>query len=282
MGGELSVRSEEGQGSCFSLVLTLPGTSLPVVDLPAPSAASLSGRILVVEDHPVNQKVLSHQLQAMGLDFTLAANGIEAIEKFISNRYDLVLMDWQMPEMDGLEATRRIRELEAGSGARPTPIIALTANASSGFRETCLAAGANDYLSKPYGESMLAAVLSQWLPQADAEQLTRHSERRPPLLDLAGLHARYPGNPALVDELQSMFVSTTKTSLAALRAAVEQGNDEHCRKEAHALKGAAASVLARDIQDLAHLVERHAVECDLDAAKQALDRLEARFRASAS
>jgi len=282
MGGELAVRSEAGKGSCFTFELGLPVSHLPVVNLPTPAAAILSGRILMVEDHPVNQKVLSHQLQAMGLDFTLAANGIEAIEKFSSNRYDLVLMDWQMPEMDGLEATRRIRELEAGSGARPTPIIALTANASSGFRETCLAAGANDYLSKPYGESMLAAVLSQWLPQADAEQLTRHSERRPPLLDLAGLHARYPGNPALVDELQSMFVSTTKTSLAALRAAVEQGNDEHCRKEAHALKGAAASVLARDIQDLAHLVERHAVECDLDAAKQALDRLEARFRASAS
>jgi PAS domain S-box-containing protein len=282
MGGELSVRSEEGKGSCFTFELGLPVSHLPVVNLPTPAATSLSGRILVVEDHPVNQKVLSHQLQAMGLDFTLAANGIEAIEKFSSNRYALVLMDWQMPEMDGLEATRRIRELETGSGARPTPIIALTANASSGFRETCLAAGANDYLSKPYGESMLAAMLSQWLPQADAEQLTRHSERRPPLLDLAGLHARYPGNPALVDELQSMFVSTTKTSLAALHAAVEQGNDELCRKEAHALKGAAASVLARDIQDLAHLVERHAVECDLDAAKQALDRLEARFRASAS
>jgi PAS domain S-box-containing protein len=278
MGGELSVRSEEGQGSCFTLVLTLPGTSLPVVDLPAPSAASLSGRILVVEDHPVNQKVLSHQLQGMGLDFSLAATGIEAIEQFKSNRFDLVLMDWQMPEMDGLEATRRIRRLEAERQARATPIIALTANANTGFREHCLAAGANDYLSKPYNESALLAVLTHWLPN---EPLQRQAApTAPTLIDTAALLERYQGNQALVDELASLFVSTTEASLATLREAIEQGDPSRCRKEAHALKGAAASVLARDIQQLAGEIEACAIDQDMRTAAGKLEQLETRFRDS--
>jgi len=278
MGGELSVRSEEGQGSCFTLVLTLPGTSLPVVDLPAPSAASLSGRILVVEDHPVNQKVLSHQLQGMGLDFSLAANGIEAIQKFAANRFDLVLMDWQMPEMDGLEATRLIRRTEAERQARPTPIIALTANANTGFREHCLAAGANDYLSKPYNESALLAVLTHWLPN-DPPQ--RQAAPAPPtLIDTAALLERYQGNQALVDELASLFVSTTEASLATLREAIEQGDPSRCRKEAHALKGAAASVLACDIQQLAGEIEACAIDQDMSTAAGKLEQLETRFRDS--
>ena len=278
MGGELSVRSEEGQGSCFTLVLTLPGTSLPVVDLPAPSAASLSGRILVVEDHPVNQKVLSHQLQGMGLDFSLAANGIEAIQKFAANRFDLVLMDWQMPEMDGLEATRLIRRTEAERQLRPTPIIALTANANTGFREHCLAAGANDYLSKPYNESALLAVLTHWLPN-DPPQ--RQAAPAPPtLIDTAALLERYQGNQALVDELASLFVSTTEASLATLREAIEQGDPSRCRKEAHALKGAAASVLARDMQQLAGEIEACAIDQDMSAAAGKLEQLETRFRDS--
>jgi CheY-like chemotaxis protein/HPt (histidine-containing phosphotransfer) domain-containing protein len=265
-GRTVGPQHQEGQGSCFTLVLTLPGTSLPVVDLPAPSAASLSGRILVVEDHPVNQKVLSHQLQGMGLDFSLAATGIEAIEQFKSNRFDLVLMDWQMPEMDGLEATRRIRRLEAERKVRTTPIIALTANANTGFREHCLAAGANDYLSKPYNESALLAVLTHWLPN---EPLQRQAApTAPTLIDTAALLERYQGNQALVDELASLFVSTTEASLATLREAIEQGDPSRCRKEAHALKGAAASVLARDIQQLAGEIEACGIDQDMRTGRR--------------
>ncbi len=281
MGGTLAVQSEEGRGSRFTFEVDLPATHLPVVDLPAPSEVRLEGQILVVEDHPVNQKVLSHQLREMGLDFTLASTGSEALEAFQKGDFDLVLMDWQMPVMDGLEATRRIRGLEADSAARPTPIIALTANANPGFRETCLDAGANDYLSKPYSESALVAVLSRWLPQDARLQPVPTSPAAPALLDIAALHERYSGNAALVDELAGLFFSTTEASLATLRAAIEQGNLERCRKEAHALKGAAASVMAREIQDLARNIERCAVEKDLGAAAAQLDQLEARFRASA-
>jgi CheY-like chemotaxis protein len=120
--------------------LGLPPTVLPLVELPTQSVIQLQGRILVVEDHPVNQKVLAHQLREMGLQHAVAASGTQALEMLATEAFDLVLMDWQMPEMDGLEATQRIRQLP--TDIRHIPVIALTANANAGFRETCLAAGA--------------------------------------------------------------------------------------------------------------------------------------------
>jgi CheY-like chemotaxis protein len=265
MGGQLKVESAPGKGSRFSLTLRLPTTTLPPVELPAQTAIQLQGRILIAEDHPVNQKMLAHQLREMGLQYALAGNGKQVLEMLETNDFDLVLMDWQMPEMDGLEATRQIRRLPAGT--RHTPVIALTANANAGFREACLAAGANDYLSKPYTEAALAALLLQWLPPAAAAT-------RAPLLDLPALHARYPGNPGLVQEVEAVFLSTTAASLAALKRAIEDGDALTCRKEAHALKGAAASVMAREIQAGAARIEASVQGGDLAAAAAELTTLE--------
>jgi PAS domain S-box-containing protein len=273
MGGQLTVASAPGQGSRFTLALDLPATSLPLVDLPAQDSIQLRGRILVVEDHPVNQKVLAHQLREMGLQYDVAVNGTQALDLLVADDFDLVLMDWQMPEMDGLAATRLIRKLP--SDIRNVPIIALTANANAGFREACLAAGANDYLSKPYNEAALAALLMQWLPQAGA------AAPRVPLLDLPALHARYPANPGLVAELEAVFLSTTKASLAALKRAIEQGQAEAGRKEAHALKGAAASVMATAIQKGAARIEARVQRGDFAGAAAELAALENLFGARA-
>ncbi|MEQ1663285.1 MAG: ATP-binding protein [Thiobacillus sp.] len=266
MGGTLSVTSQPGEGSCFTLTLRLPRTELPAAPTQTSTPPRLQGHVLVVEDHPVNQKVLLAQLETMGLMTTLAHNGREALAMLASAPCDLVLMDWQMPEMDGLETTRRIRDTPTG---RRLPIIALTANSSPGFREACLAAGAYDYLSKPYTGDALAALLAQWLPAATV-----------PMLDRALLHARYPDNAALVDELAGLFESTTRTSLLALANSLATGDALACAREAHALKGAAASVQATPIQALAARIEQHAREQQLDAARQVLAELTALFTQS--
>jgi len=271
MGGRLTVESAPDQGSRFALHLLLPPTTLELAELPAPSTIQLRGRILVVEDHPVNQKVLAHQLREMGLRHVMAASGTQALDRLAEEEaFDLVLMDWQMPEMDGLEATRRIRLLP--TSIRHIPIIALTANANTGFRETCLAAGANDYLSKPYAEAALAALLAQWLPQGGP------AADRTPLLDLSALHLRYPGNPELVNDLAAVFISTTEASLAVLKHGIEQADAESCRKEAHALKGAAASVTATPIQDGAARIEACIKSGDFASAAVELAALQHTFR----
>ncbi|OYY57963.1 MAG: histidine kinase [Hydrogenophilales bacterium 28-61-11] len=278
MAGELSVDSTPEQGSCFTLTLTLPATSLPLVELPTPTLIKLQGRILVAEDHPVNQKVLAHQLDEMGLQHVIAASGTQVLERLANEAFDLVLMDWQMPEMDGLEATRRIRQLPGDN--RLLPIVALTANANENFRDACLAAGANDYLAKPYTEAALGALLAQWLPKAGASA-TAAAAQPAPQLDLSALHARYPGNPVLVNDLSNLFISTTETSLATLKRALEQGDVETCCKEAHALKGAAASVTAYAVQNAAARIENCLRDGDLACAATELGELEQHFRARA-
>jgi PAS domain S-box-containing protein len=270
MGGRITVESTPAKGSCFTLSLLLPPATLPLAEQPDQPDVQLQGRILVVEDHPVNQKVLANQLRELGLQYSVAASGTQALDLLAKENFDLVLMDCQMPGMDGYETTRRIRLLP--TDARQTPVIALTANAGSGFREACLAAGSNDYLSKPYTEAALAAVLTQWLPQLDP------FSKRAALLDLPALHARYPGNPDLVAELAAVFNSTTESSLVKLRNGIEQGEIESCRKEAHALKGAAASVRATAIQEGAARLEACLDHGDLAGAATELAEMENTFR----
>jgi CheY-like chemotaxis protein len=121
------------------------------------------GRVLLVEDNPVNQAVATGMLEALGVTVEVAENGEEAIEKVTSAAFDVVLMDCQMPVMDGFEATGFIRDHEQREGKSAVPIIALTANALKGDRENCLAAGMDDYLSKPFTGEELHSVLSQYL-----------------------------------------------------------------------------------------------------------------------
>ncbi|UDF05134.1 response regulator [Asticcacaulis sp. AND118] len=118
-------------------------------------------RILLVEDNPANALVAGLFLEQMGYEHDQAGNGREAVESYGTGQYGLILMDLQMPEMDGYEATRRIRHIEAESGKTPVPIVALTAHALSGDREACLAAGMDDYMSKPFKPDELRACLAR-------------------------------------------------------------------------------------------------------------------------
>ena len=163
-GGSLAATSAEGRGSVFRFEVEAPAAKA----LPAPeqksafgTASKLQGRVLLVEDNLVNKEVASYTLRALGLEVDTAANGVEAIAAFRQRRPDLILMDCQMPEMDGFQATREIRALGADTDV---PIIALTANAMVEDRERCLQAGMNDYLAKPFNRATLAEMLRRWLP----------------------------------------------------------------------------------------------------------------------
>lgn len=169
MGGDVRCRHAPGGGACFDFTLRC-------VPMPAPEApntptrallAPLTGHVLLVEDQAVNAMVAQALLEHFGLQVSTVANGVLALASLEQQRPDLVLMDCQMPEMDGWEATRRWRVLEAADPTQARlPIIALTANAVQGDRERCLQAGMDGYLAKPFEAETLHALLSQWLPQA--------------------------------------------------------------------------------------------------------------------
>jgi signal transduction histidine kinase/CheY-like chemotaxis protein len=164
MRGKLEVESAPGQGSVFSVRLPLRVASGPSAHSPTAAPSCLSGHILIVEDNAVNQMVARRLAEQLGCAVTVAASGEEALPLVARERFDLVLMDCQMPGLDGYETTREIRRLEAGK--QPTPIIALTASVLAGEREKCLAHGMNDFLSKPLTRSALAEMLARWLPGA--------------------------------------------------------------------------------------------------------------------
>jgi CheY-like chemotaxis protein len=177
MQGKIHVDSAPGSGSCFHVLLPLE-LATRKIEVPPASAASeavsqslaitqTSGaHVLLAEDHPVNQKLALALLQRRGYQVTLARNGREACDLFVSNRYAIVLMDMQMPEMDGYEATRAIRHFEVDSGQARTPIIAMTANAMAGDRERCLEAGMDDYIAKPIKPDALFSLLERILGNA--------------------------------------------------------------------------------------------------------------------
>jgi CheY-like chemotaxis protein len=173
MGGEIGVSSVAGQGSefcftaCFAPSLHAPATFVPQppsVPVQRPHWQGL--RVLLAEDNPINQKVALGFLRKLMLQVDVVTDGSQAIQALTTIPYDLVLMDMQMPEMDGLEATRLIREPHSLTLNPRIPIIAMTANAMREHQQTCLDAGMDDYISKPVSLGSLLPVLEKWLPQA--------------------------------------------------------------------------------------------------------------------
>jgi signal transduction histidine kinase len=165
MGGSIAVTSEPGKGSTFTVLVPFQAPENAAAPIVAPTAvpATLTGRVLLAEDYPANQKIARWMLERLGLVVEISPDGKEALAALERSQFDLVLMDCQMPEMDGYDATQAIRT--SGASYHQIPIIAMTAAALASDRERCLASGMNDYISKPVQPDELARVLATWLPR---------------------------------------------------------------------------------------------------------------------
>jgi len=237
-------------------------------------------RILVVEDNPTNQKVAVGILKKLGYRADLAADGREAIEALRRQDYQLVLMDCQMPELDGYEATRMIRSGAAEVINPRVPIVAMTAHAMAGEREKCLAAGMDDYVSKPIDPQALADTIARCLqasrpdPSArEAKASTDEPRAQEPVLDRQALCEKLFGDEGLADEIVSGFVADARSQIAAMRQTLDAGDLQALGKKAHTLKGGAGNVCALPLHQAARQLEQAAKKNDAAAAQAALEKV---------
>jgi signal transduction histidine kinase/CheY-like chemotaxis protein len=228
----------------YDAIATAMAPSVPELPEPREVAAAANGdgaSILLAEDNATNQAVALHILRRRGYRVDIAANGREAVDALRREQYAAVLMDCQMPVLDGYAATAEIRQLE---GARRTPIIAMTAHAMEGDRERCIAAGMDDYLSKPLRAADLDAALARWIDVHGPAVIDR---------SLLAALARDLGDPAIADEICDLFLSELGPRVDAIHTAADS---EALRIAAHTLKGSAANVGAVAISGAAAEIEQ--------------------------
>jgi CheY-like chemotaxis protein/HPt (histidine-containing phosphotransfer) domain-containing protein len=225
-----------------------PATQAPPEILPAVKHVSRALRIIIAEDNPVNQAVAMGMLQKQGHTLTLAENGREAVRFYQRERPDLILMDVQMPELDGIGATREIRAAEEGSGHH-TPIIAMTAYAMSGDSERCLLAGMDAYLSKPLTKDLLLATIESVLK--DGGTVVASASIISPTFSRAILLDNLDGDTALLDRVTTLFKQNTPAYLDQMRHAITQRDGRALEKSAHALLSSLGIFGAHRARDIA-------------------------------
>ena len=223
----------------------------------APQQSLRQLRILVAEDNPVNQKAVVGMLKKMGHVSKVAANGQEALTFLSQESFDLVLMDIQMPMMDGVIATRKIREREEGSGSR-IPIIAMTAHATKDYEERCLESGMDGYLSKPANSQQLATAISRVFSTSNVNVPQSKFVSAPAAWDAENARAGLGGDESLLNEIVDLFLEENPKQLASLKQAVADANMELVERIAHTLKGefaclqiTIAAARARELEEIA-------------------------------
>ena len=241
-----------------------------------------NGKILLVEDYPTNQEVAMRHLRGAGYHVDLAENGKQGLEAFKRCAYDIILMDMQMPVMSGYEATGKIREHELkgapGGGAKMNaariPIVAMTANATSGDREKCMAAGTDDYISKPVTKGVLLAVVDKWLRSSlGNEKLPVDTP-----MDYEKALAEYEGDRAFLTTILDGFLKRAKTQMQTLRQALSSGDAETVREEAHAIKGGSGILMANALSGVALELETMGRSGALEGGLEVFERMERELR----
>jgi two-component system sensor histidine kinase/response regulator len=241
------------------------------------------GHLLVVEDNVVNQQVARGMLARLGFGVDIAVNGVAALEALAARDYALVLMDCQMPEMDGYAASRAVRSGDGGVRDRGIPIIAMTANATGADKDRCLAAGMSDYIGKPLDADELQAMLSRWLPdlgprlEASGAAPGASAGVHDTVLDLVSLRGRLGDDDALLAAVLASFLRDTPERLAALHDAIANGAVEDMQRHAHQLRGVAANVGARQLAAHAALVDDAADVGDAESLHTLADAIQRAF-----
>jgi CheY-like chemotaxis protein/HPt (histidine-containing phosphotransfer) domain-containing protein len=295
MGGKIGIASREGEGSTFwfttvfehppqsatssaSASASQTVSSTRLVAPPVAAGALLTARILIADDNPTNRMVALAQVGQLGYQADGVANGAEAVEALRRRQYDLVLMDCEMPVMNGYEATRRIRE----SNPR-LPIVALSANVTSGDRDRCFREGMSDFLSKPVDLRRLAEVLDQWLrrtdPPDDQEPTSESATPQPSLaiFDADAFLKRLMGDRELAGTIMHGFLEGFPPLWDSLRKGVAEADGPGACLQAHALKGSAATVSTGRLHDVALEMERAASAGEWDRFAELLPRTAEEF-----
>ncbi len=334
MGGNIEIQSHPGEGSTFRFTayfkrcdpihtLLLPATSVRGLDSGVSDQRQVrlaEGRILLVEDNPVNREVACGMLATLNCRIDTAVNGWEAVAAIAKTEYTLVFMDCQMPGMDGFTATRLIREREAQvrkrndgeqQATRRVPIIALTAHAMQGDRELCLAAGMDDYLTKPFTLSQLEQVLARWFPKQITVQADRFERPQTVLLPHSGVERREliqkssehdgngvestiidqaalagilalqrPGRPDIFARVVSQYIETSQEMVDKIRCAVLSKDAAELHAVAHRLKSSSAQLGACILAAVCRELEMMGASQELGRADETLSKLERNYAAA--
>jgi two-component system sensor histidine kinase/response regulator len=274
------------QSELFDVILGIVGTvsltdkNIPPIRVEQPETARPL-KILLAEDNLMNQKLATGILSKQGHHITIANNGLEAVEACRTSTFDVILMDVQMPVMDGFAATAAIRTFQENSGVR-TPIIAMTAHALKGDRERCIAAGMDEYLSKPIRSRQLTEILETMVPECIRPNTTPvshtpESGRSSSLINWQSALEGVDGDRELLKSVVEVFLDESQQLLRELGLAVQNGNAATVRARGHSLKGAMLGVGAYSTADLAQFIETQAAG-PMEALQTPLRNLELEYR----
>lgn len=265
--------------------------------IPAQADPTLAGRILLAEDNAINQEVAKTMLETLGCAVDVVMNGVEALAALRKTPYDLVLMDCQMPEMDGYEATGMIRKREH-SGTNHTPVIAMTAHAMQDARQECLAAGMDDYLSKPFSRNQLQAILTKWLPR-ESGQGEKPSPRPPSLeephtvpkqpvfpsahIDPKVLRSlcdlKRPGAFNFLRKFIATYLNTSPDQVQTIREAVTNNDANSMQRAAHSFKSSNGYMGAKRLASLCKDLEEMGRANATEGAQRLLAQIEVEHKA---